>query len=94
MAETKKKPAAKAPRTFYLGTGRRKTAVARVRITEGKGQVLINGKPLEQYFHEDKDRAAVLGPLKARSRRAGAPSAKLKSVRAPSIGCAGCLIIQ
>jgi small subunit ribosomal protein S9 len=64
MAETKKKPAAKAPRTFYLGTGRRKTAVARVRITEGKGQVLINGKPLDEYFHEDKDRAAVLGPLK------------------------------
>ena len=64
MAETKKKPAAKAPRTYYLGTGRRKTAVARVRITEGKGQVVINGKPLEEYFHEDKDRAAVLGPLK------------------------------
>jgi small subunit ribosomal protein S9 len=57
-------PAAKTPRTFYLGTGRRKTAVARVRITEGKGQVLINGRPLDEYFHEDKDRAAVLGPLK------------------------------
>jgi small subunit ribosomal protein S9 len=64
MADTKKKPAAKTPRTYYLGTGRRKTAIARVRITEGKGQVLINGKPLEDYFHEDKDRAAVLGPLK------------------------------
>ena len=64
MADTKKKPAAKTPRTFYLGTGRRKTAVARVRVTEGKGQVVINGKPLDDYFHEDKDRAAVLGPLK------------------------------
>jgi small subunit ribosomal protein S9 len=64
MADTKKKPVAKTPRTFYLGTGRRKTAIARVRITEGKGQVLINGKPLDEYFHEDKDRAAVLGPLK------------------------------
>ena len=65
MAEKKPaKAAAKAHRTFYIGTGRRKTAVARVRITEGKGQVIINGKPLEDYFHEDKDRAAVLGPLK------------------------------
>jgi small subunit ribosomal protein S9 len=65
MAEKKSaKPAAKTPRTYYLGTGRRKTAVARVRVTEGKGQIVINGKPLEQYFHEDKDRAAVLGPLK------------------------------
>jgi small subunit ribosomal protein S9 len=66
MAEKKPaKAAAKTPRTFYLGTGRRKTAVARVRITEGKGQVVINGKPLDDYFHEDKDRAAVLGPMKA-----------------------------
>src|ERR1044071_7964439 len=64
MAEKKTTPAAKMPRTFYLGTGRRKTAIARVRITEGKGQVVINGKPLDEYFHEDKDRAAVLGPLK------------------------------
>jgi len=65
MAEKKTaKPAAKTPRTFYLGTGRRKTSVARVRVTEGKGQVIINGKPLDEYFHEDKDRAAVLGPLK------------------------------
>jgi small subunit ribosomal protein S9 len=65
MAEKKPaKAAAKTPRTYYLGTGRRKSAVARVRITEGKGQVVINGKPLEDYFHEDKDRAAVLGPLK------------------------------
>ncbi len=65
MAEKKPaKPAAKANRTYYIATGRRKTAVARVRVTEGKGQVLINGKPLDDYFHEDKDRAAVLGPLK------------------------------
>lgn len=64
MAEKKKPAAKKEPRTYYLGTGRRKTAVARVRLTEGKGQVVINGKPLDQYFHLEKDRAAVLGPLK------------------------------
>jgi small subunit ribosomal protein S9 len=56
MAEKKKV-------TYYLGTGRRKTAVARVRVTEGKGQVLINERPLAEYFTEEKDRAAVLGPL-------------------------------
>lgn len=64
MADKKPAKAAKASRTYYIATGRRKTAVARVRVTEGKGQVLINGKPLDDYFHEDKDRAAVLGPLK------------------------------
>jgi len=62
MAE--KKQATKTTQTFYIGTGRRKTSVARVRITEGKGNVIINDRPVEQYFAEDKDRAAVLGPLK------------------------------
>jgi small subunit ribosomal protein S9 len=57
VAETKTK------RTYYLGTGRRKTSVARVRIAEGSGQIAINGRELNDYFTEDKDRAAVLGPL-------------------------------
>jgi small subunit ribosomal protein S9 len=60
MAEKK---ATKEPKTYYLGTGRRKTAVARVRICEGKGAVTINGRPLNDYFTEEKDRGAVLGPL-------------------------------
>jgi small subunit ribosomal protein S9 len=50
-------------RTYYLGTGRRKSAVARVRLAEGTGQIQINGRSLDQYFTEDKDRAAVVGPL-------------------------------
>ncbi len=58
------KKTSKAPKTYYIGTGRRKTAVARVRITEGKGVVLINGRTVEQYFPEEKDRAAVYGPLR------------------------------
>jgi small subunit ribosomal protein S9 len=54
---------AKVKKAHYLGTGRRKTAVARVRLIEGTGKIAINEKPLEQYFTEDKDRAAVTGPL-------------------------------
>lgn len=50
-------------KTYYLGTGRRKTSVARVRVSDGKGTVAINGRPLENYFTEEKDRHAVLGPL-------------------------------
>jgi small subunit ribosomal protein S9 len=53
----------KAKKQYHLGTGRRKTAVARVRLTEGTGQISINGRSVEQYFTEDKDRAAVYGPL-------------------------------
>jgi small subunit ribosomal protein S9 len=62
MAE--KKQSAKTPQTIYIGTGRRKTSVARVRLTEGRGNILINDRSVDQYFSEDKDRAAVLGPLK------------------------------
>ena len=57
MADTKTK------KTYYLGTGRRKTSVARVRLSEGTGQIVINGRGLDQYFTESKDRSAVLGPL-------------------------------
>jgi small subunit ribosomal protein S9 len=56
-------------KTFYLGTGRRKTAVARVRITEGSGKILINNRDLDEFFTEDKDRAAVLGPLEVTEMR-------------------------
>jgi small subunit ribosomal protein S9 len=54
---------AKTKKKFYLGTGRRKTSVARIRMCEGTGKLTINGKPLEIYFNEEKDRRAVLGPL-------------------------------
>jgi small subunit ribosomal protein S9 len=50
-------------RKFYLGTGRRKTSVARVRLADGTGKIAINGRSLTEYFTEDKDRAAVVGPL-------------------------------
>ena len=46
-----------------LATGRRKTSVARVRVQEGKGQITINGRPLEQYFPSIKDRNAAIEPL-------------------------------
>ncbi|MEZ4648852.1 MAG: 30S ribosomal protein S9 [Candidatus Eisenbacteria bacterium] len=39
-----------ATKTAYLGTGRRKSSVARVRITPGSGKKLVNGRPLEEYF--------------------------------------------
>lgn len=55
----------KEPKTFYLGTGRRKTAVARVRLSEGKGVIAINERPLDNYFTEEKDRASVMGPVVA-----------------------------
>lgn len=61
--------AAVAPRAavggYFWGTGRRKTAVARVRIRPGQGTFLVNGRQVEQYFSEEKDRQAVVAPLQA-----------------------------
>lgn len=57
MAEPRNK------KTYYLGTGRRKTSVARVRLFEGGGDLVINGRKMEDFFTEAKDRMAVMGPL-------------------------------
>ena len=48
-----------------MGTGRRKTAVARVRLKDGTGVVTINGRPLAEYCVGERDRNSVLAPLKA-----------------------------
>ncbi len=65
MAESKAKKSA----TSYMGTGRRKTSVARVRLTEGTGKILINGRTVEDFFTEEKDRNAVYAPLEATEMR-------------------------
>jgi small subunit ribosomal protein S9 len=48
-----------------MGTGRRKTSVARVRIKEGNGQFVINGRPMDEYLRIERDRDSVMVPLKA-----------------------------
>lgn len=48
-----------------LGTGRRKTAVARVRIRDGKGKITVNGRDLTEFFPLERDQQMILAPLKA-----------------------------
>ena len=48
-----------------IKVGRRKTAVARVYLTPGKGQVTINKKDIEAYFPEEVDRKIALSPLES-----------------------------
>jgi small subunit ribosomal protein S9 len=52
-----------------LGTGRRKTSVARVRIRPGSGKISINSRELEQYFLSTRQRNAVLAPLDQTGKR-------------------------
>lgn len=47
----------------FLGTGRRKTAVARVRLATGSGKITVNGREFENYFAVDTLRATVTQPL-------------------------------
>jgi len=49
--------------TEFLGTGRRKTAVARVRLAVGSGKIQINGRPMELYFTVDSQRLLVTQPF-------------------------------
>ncbi|HVV00949.1 MAG TPA: 30S ribosomal protein S9 [Verrucomicrobiae bacterium] len=48
-----------------LGTGRRKTAVARVRLAAGTGKIVVNGRPFESYFPVESMRMAASQPLVA-----------------------------
>ena len=50
---------------YYYGTGRRKTAVAQVRLYAGDGAFIVNGKPAAEYFTRQGDLAHALEPMKA-----------------------------
>lgn len=52
-----------------LGTGRRKTSVARVRVRAGSGAITINERTLEDYFPTDKERRNLLAPLDQTGKR-------------------------
>ena len=47
----------------YYGTGRRKTAVARVFLRPGSGEFKVNGRPFEQYFLTESERSSAKEPL-------------------------------
>jgi len=48
---------------FYYGTGRRKSSVARVFMKAGKGQIIVNGKPVDEFFARETGRMIVRQPL-------------------------------
>ena len=52
-----------AKQSYFYGTGRRKTAVAQVRLLPGNGAIIINGVPYEELFSSLEHRRAILQPL-------------------------------
>lgn len=49
----------------YIGTGRRKSSVARVRLVPGNGRVVVNGRDIEEYFNLETLRVVAKQPLVA-----------------------------
>ena len=49
----------------YYGTGRRKTSIARVFLQDGKGNIVVNSKPLDDYFSRETSRMLIRQPLVA-----------------------------
>ncbi|MGN2392780.1 30S ribosomal protein S9 [Pelomicrobium sp. G1] len=48
---------------FYYGTGRRKSAVARVFMKPGRGEIRVNGKPIDEFFSRETGRMIARQPL-------------------------------
>ena len=59
-----------ADQSYFYGTGRRKTATARVRLIPGEGAIIIDGKPLEQRFPRMEDARVIQQPLVVTERTA------------------------
>ena len=49
---------------YFRGTGRRKTAIAQVKLMTGKGAIIVNGKPLEEVFGMERLQSTILEPLR------------------------------
>jgi len=56
---------------YYYGTGRRKRAVARVFLKPGKGDIVVNGKPMDVFFGRETGRMVVRQPLELIKNPAG-----------------------
>jgi small subunit ribosomal protein S9 len=51
------------PANVFLGTGRRKTSTARVRVTEGTGKLIVNGRDFDSYFSHENFSKQAYAPL-------------------------------
>jgi len=60
-----------AQQNYYYGTGRRKSAVARVFMKRGSGEIVVNGKPLDIFFSRETGRMIVRQPLQLVDQLAG-----------------------
>ena len=74
---------AKSNKIVYMGTGRRKSSVARVRLVEGTGKITINGKDIEEFLNLETLKVIVRQPLTVTN--------TLKEEDRPGLKSEGCL---
>ena len=84
--------APKTPRTYVWGVGRRKKAVARVRIAIGSGKIEINGRTLNEYLTAERDRKAIFGPLEV-TNTGGKMDVFVKANGGGATGQAGAIVL-
>ncbi len=52
-------------KAFFHATGRRKSAVARVRLLPGEGAIVVNGRPYDEIFTQERLKKSIMEPLTA-----------------------------
>ncbi len=77
---------------WWLGTGRRKTAIARVRLKPGDGTFTVNGKPYVEFFTEERDRKNIKTVLDKTSTQ-GRVTVEVKTTGGGFTGQAGAVIL-
>ena len=75
---------------YFSGTGRRKTAVAQVKISSGNGAVIVNNTPFEEWLPNNEQRMAILKPLIV-TENAGKFNVTVKVTGGGSIGQQGAI---
>ena len=78
------------PQRYHYGTGRRKSAVARVRLYPGNGSVIVNGKDVDDLFSRASQRIQIEAPFKAVELQ-GKFNAQIKCVGGGMSGWAGAI---
>ena len=77
---------------WWWGTGRRKTAVARVRIRPGEGKFSVNEKDMKDFFHEERDRNDIMSVLEKTSTK-GTLDVVVKTHGGGFTGQAGAIVL-
>ena len=82
----------KSKQSYVWGTGRRKSSVARVRISPGSGKLEINGREINDYLTNERDRKGLFGPLEV-TNTGGKLDIFISALGGGSTGQAGAMVM-